>query len=400
MDRSGKFAIIVGGGIGGLSAALALARKGWACHVLEASPAFGEVGAGLQLSPNAMKVLSALGLEEAIRAASFGPQALELRLGRSGRQIFSIPVGRKAEARWGAAYLHIHRADLLDILVNAASRHPDIGLSLDARIAGYEHGGDGVIVHSHKGEPLTANLIVGADGIHSAIRQQMLGEEAARYTGNTAWRLTVPVDRLDKAPPPTACVWAGRRRHAVTYYLQGGKLANFVGVVEQASPPAESWTETGTRQQALADFAGWDITITELINKADTHFRWALHDRLPLTTWRDGSVALLGDAAHPMLPFQAQGAAMAIEDAWVLADCLEGVGDIEAGLADYECRRLPRTSRMQAASRSNMGVFHRSTPLTQLSTYGPMWLAGRVTPGIVRSRLDWIYGHDVTETGR
>ncbi|MEQ9317005.1 MAG: FAD-dependent monooxygenase, partial [Henriciella sp.] len=250
------------------------------------------------------------------------------------------------------------------------------------------------------GEPLSANLVIGADGIHSTIRKQMLGDDAPRYTGNTAWRLVVPTDRLDRPPPPTACVWAGRNRHAVTYLLRGGKLANFVGVVEQAEPVTESWSATGTKAEALADFAGWDVTITELINKSDSHFRWALYDRPALPKWSDGRVTLLGDACHPMLPFQAQGAAMAIEDGWALADALVGADRIEAGLASYEARRRPRTSKMQHASRKNMGVFHRNTAVSQAATFGPMWLAGQMMPGFVRSRLDWIYGYDVTKSDR
>ncbi|MGB3627168.1 MAG: FAD-dependent monooxygenase [Henriciella sp.] len=400
MDRSAKFAIIVGGGIGGLTSALALARQGWTCHVIEAAAEFREVGAGLQLSPNAMKVLRALGLEDAIRAVSFEPEALELRLGRSGREVFRIPAGAAAETRWGAPYLHIHRADLLGVLAEAAQSHPDIGISLGARITHYDHGGDGAIVYTQAGEPLTANLVIGADGLHSTIREQMLGPDSPRYTGNIAWRMVVPVAHLDRPPPPTACVWAGKNRHAVTYFLRRGALVNFVGVVEQAEPMSESWSETGSKAEALADFAGWDSTLTEIINKAETHFRWALYDRPALSRWTDGRATLLGDACHPMLPFQAQGAAMAIEDAWVLAACLDGAASIEDGLSAYQGGRLARTARMQAASRGNMGVFHRSAPLSQLSTYGPMWLAGRMMPGLVRSRLDWIYGHDVTATDR
>ncbi|MEM5517225.1 FAD-dependent monooxygenase [Henriciella sp. AS95] len=396
INETGKLALVVGAGIGGLTAALALARKGWMVHVLEAAPSLKEVGAGLQLSANAMKVLDALGVAHAIQAGGFEPQALELRLGRSGKSVFRIPLGEKAESRWGAPYLHIHRADLVEALADAVRDTGNAKISFGARVENYSENSDGPVLQLASGEPLTAPLIVGADGIHSVIRTRMLGADTPRFTGNVAWRMTVPMERLTRQPPPTACVWAGKGRHAVTYRLRGGELANFVGVVERQDWTNESWTDQGTRTEALADFAGWDLCLTELINKADEHFRWALFDRAPLERWVDGSVALLGDACHPMLPFQAQGAAMAIEDAWVLADSLSDATDIPSGLAVYQSRRLLRTARMQAASRSNMGVFHRRSTLSRLGTYGPMWMAGQVAPAFVRSRLDWIYGYDVT----
>lgn len=395
-----RTALVTGAGIGGLTAALCLARRGWGVHVLEAAEALSEVGAGLQLSPNAMRVLDALGLGEAIAAAGFEPQALELRLGRSGRKVFSIAAAEAARRHWGAPYLHIHRADLVDILSAAIEASPHAVISTGARAVSYASTPQGPQVMSASGEPLAADLVVGADGVHSVIRSQMLRSDRARFTGNLAWRAVVETGRLDHPPPPTACVWAGPGRHAVTYRLRGGELTNFVGVVERSDWQGESWTEQGTREEALSDFAGWAPEVTELIDKASRHFRWALFDRAPLPRWHDGAVALLGDACHPMLPFMAQGAAMAIEDAWVLAREVSGAADVETGLARYEAIRKPRTSRMQAASRGNMQTFHRRSRAGQLATYGPMWLGGQILPGLVRAHQDWIYGHDVTATDR
>ncbi|GGB61576.1 MULTISPECIES: FAD-dependent monooxygenase [Henriciella] len=392
-----RLALIAGAGIGGLTAGLALARQGWAVHILEAASGFREVGAGLQLGPNAVKVLSALGVSDAVRAVAFEPEALELRLGRSGRPVFRIPLD---EAGWGAPYYHVHRADLVETLAAELLKTGQAEIRFGTRAEQYSTDGDQPQLKLDSGAILSGSLIVGADGIHSRLRAQIAGPDAPRFTGNVAWRATVPIERLDRLPPPTACVWAGKGRHAVTYRVRNGELANFVGVVERSDWTTESWTEKGSKAEALADFAGWDLTITELINKADSHFRWALFDRNPLQRWTDGPVALLGDACHPMLPFQAQGAAMAIEDAWVLADSLKTAGDVSAGLARYEARRMHRTTRMQAASRANMGLFHRRSALARLGTYGPMWLAGSVAPGFVRSRLDWIYAHDVTAKGQ
>jgi salicylate hydroxylase len=400
MTKTDTHALIAGGGIGGLTAALCLARAGWTVDVYEAADSLTEVGAGLQLSPNAMKVFDTLGLSGDISERGFAPEALELRLGQSGRRVFSVPVNQRAAPAWGAPYIHIHRADLLDILAEAASANSSIKIQLGARAAGYQTDGATARLLFEDGTSATGQLLLGADGLHSILRKQMLGDVPARFTGNLAWRFTVPLDKLSSPPPPTACVWAGPGRHAVTYRLRGGTLANFVGIVERHDWQGESWTEQGTKAEALSDFAGWDDTLTELIEAADSHYRWALFDRLPLATWCDGPVTLLGDACHPMLPFQAQGAAQAIEDAYVLASKMKAGGDIPDALRSYEGARKPRTSRIQAASRANMKTFHKRSPAEQAATYGPMWIAGQLLPGVVRSRLDWIYGHDVTATGR
>ena len=371
-------AIIVGGGIGGLTAALAFHAFGWTVDLLERSSELGEIGAGIQISPNGMKVFRALGLEDQIAENAFLPEALEMRFGRSGKQIFQIEARRAIVERWGAPYLHLHRADLVATLsALLRQRQPD-AVQLGATCTGYENTENGVIATLENGETVSGDVLVGADGIHSNIRQQMLGQDAPDFTGNIAWRAVVPMDRLgDLAPPPTACVWVGARRHAVTYRLRGGTLANFVGIVEDDSWTSESWTEQGTMDAVLADFAGWHPVITNLIQSADAHYRWALFDRKPLSRWADGRAVLLGDACHPTLPFQAQGAVMAIEDAFLLAKlCAESPDDLPTALTTYFQTRQPRTSQVQTASRSNAKLFHKHTPLSRALTYGPMWLAG------------------------
>ena len=335
----------------------------------------GGIGAGLQISPNGMKVFEALGMSDRIAANAFQPEGIELRMGRSGRVVFDIPLGLSAADRWGAPYLHLHRADLVEALA--------------AELAERAPGADGTHVDGA--------VLVGADGIHSVVRGMMLGPDKPRFTGNVAWRAVVPIERLgDDLPPPTACAWVGRGRHAVTYRLRGGALANFVGVVEHDGWQVESWSGEGLREDALRDFAGWHPVITNMIRQADVLNRWALFDRPALPRWHDGRVVLLGDACHPMLPFLAQGAVMAIEDAWVLAARLSEGGDVTHALAAYERDRRGRTEAVQAGARNNAKLFHRHNPVTQLATYGPMWLAGRAAPGFVHSRNDWIYGHDVT----
>jgi salicylate hydroxylase len=388
--------IIAGGGIGGLSAALCLIHYGHEPIILERASAFGEVGAGLQIPPNAMKVFQALDLDAALGDVAFEPIAIEGRMGVSGRELFKIPLGQAAVDRWGAPYLHIHRADYIAVL-EAAFRNAGVGAChFDAEVIGYRQSGCHVTARLKDGREVQGDVLIGADGIQSAVRMQMLGPGTPRFTGNVAWRAVVPMETLgDLAPRPTVCAWMGAGRHCVTYRLRQGRLANFVGVVERDDWQVESWTERGTQAEALADFPDWHPMIDAILKQAKAPYRWALFDRLPLERWVEGRVALLGDAAHPMLPFMAQGAAMAVEDSWVLARALSSFESAEDALKAYQTARFERTARVQAGSRANAKTFHKSTRLSQLATYGPMWLAGRMAPSLIQRRQDWIYGYDV-----
>ena len=387
--------IIAGGGIGGLSAAIALTKVGFEVEVIERAPALGEVGAGLQISPNASKALAALGVLEAVAAVASMPQTLEMRLGRTGEKVFSIPIAKEARNRYGAPYLHVHRADLIEVLRRAAE-FAGVRVRLGARVSAYVRDNDGLRVGLDTGAIVPCDLLVGADGVRSTVRKQMLGEEDPRYTGAVAWRLTVPADVAPDLPH-SAIVWAGPGRHAVTYRIRRGELINFVGVVETEKWRGESWDQPGDLLELAEDFGDWAQPIPDIIAACGTCFVWALFDRDPLTHWHEERVVLLGDACHPMPPFQAQGAAMAIEDAIVLAKCLQAHGVSAQGLGMYEKLRKPRTSKVLASARANMGVFHRSNAFTQAATYGPMKLADRLFPSFVRSRQDWIYGYDVRE---
>jgi salicylate hydroxylase len=391
--RDVRHAIVAGAGIGGLATALALGRGGWRVTVLERAAAVGEIGAGIQLSPNGVRVLNSLGVLDRLLPTTFRPEAVEMRLGRSGRRVFRIELAETAVRRWGAPYLHVHRADLLDaLLAGTAGGDLDITLRTGSAVRDYEQDAERVTAVLDSGERVGGALLVGADGIHSVIRHRMLGAGDPRFTGHVAWRVTVPVERLGAAvPPPTACLWVGDRRHAITYRLRGGALANLVAVVERDAWRGESWTERGTRQDALADFEGWHPTVTTALREADAHFRWALFDRDPLEDWVDGRVALLGDACHPMLPYLAQGASMALEDARVLADRLEHTDDVPWALRSYAAARRPRTARVQAGSRQNGQRFHREGRFAHV----PLWFLGKLAPRTYHRRLDWLYGHRV-----
>ncbi|MEM6534514.1 MAG: FAD-dependent monooxygenase [Pseudomonadota bacterium] len=388
--------LISGAGIGGLTTALCALHFGHSPIVLERASALEKIGAGIQISPNAFRVLEAIGLGDQILAAGFVPEAVEFRMGQTGRRMFRFPLGPKATKRWGAPYVHIHRGDLIDVLVAALNARAGDVLRLGSTVTGYVQHSDRAGLEIGGDEPVFGDVVIAADGIHSALRAQMLGKEDARFTGYLAWRATVPVRRLgDLAPGPVAGGWLGPSRHAVTYLLKGGELANFVGVVERSDWRGEAWSETGSKHEALRDFAGWHPTITSLIEEADTLYRWALFDREPLARWHDGRTALLGDACHPMLPFMAQGAAMAIEDAWTVCRALGGSSTVADDLSAYFEARQARTARVQRVSRRNGEVFHRKSLAAQAATYGPMWLAGHTAPQLMMGAFDWLYGEDV-----
>lgn len=389
--------LIAGGGIGGLAAALALVQRGFEVLVLERAAALSEVGLGLQLSPNAMRVIQALGLEEALRPLIFAPEALEMREGASGRTVFSIPVRTMAEQRWGAPYWHVHRADLLGVLAQALEARAPGVVVLGSEVTGFEDTPAGVRALCRDGRGFEGELLIGADGLHSRVRTHGFFPAPPRFTGTVAWRCAVPVPALEEPPPPTACVWTGKKRHAVTYRLRGGTLANFVGVVEGQETTDETWDAQGAREAALADFQGFDRRVTGILEKAGPLYRWALYDREPMRTWAIGRVALMGDAAHPVPPFLAQGAAMALEDACVLARCLaESRQDVAGGLKAYAGMRQPRAAQVLNASRANRRLYHAQSAFAQAMLWPAMRLGAAVAPGLVAGRLDWLYGHDAT----
>ena len=354
--------LIAGGGIGGLTAALCLAGKHHTVEVFEQAPEFAEVGAGIQLSPNCTRVLHELGLERALRERAFLPEGTQFRQWNTGRVLSERPLGETAVAQFGYPYYHIHRGDLLGVLVEAAASHPGIALHTNARVDGFEQHGALVRV-AVKGAEHTGDVLIGADGIHSVVRAGLWGDEQPRFTGNVAWRALVPVERLEQGRiRPMSTAWWGPGKHFVHYYVRGGTLVNCVCVVEKSGWEVESWTSRGAYDELKSDFAGWHDDIQMLIDRADRDslYKWALFDRPPMSAWGRGQVSLLGDACHPTLPFMAQGAAMAIEDAAVLAGCLERNGSVAENLQRYEDLRKARTAGVQTGSRRNAKVFHLS----------------------------------------
>ena len=364
---STRSALVVGGGIGGLSAALALAHKGVRVTVVEQASQLGEIGAGIQLSPNATRVLFALGLERALGEIAFRPEAVEARSWKLGLALSRVPLGAAVAAQFGAPYYHVHRADLISVLASAAAQRAEIELRLGDAFTACEIDAQRACATTARGQRLEADLLVGADGIKSPVRAALLGPAAPRFTGNVAWRGLVPANSVRSGDVrPVAALWMGPGAHFVHYYVRRGELVNFVAVVERSDWRDESWTARGDKRQLLRDFSGWHPTVRAIIDQADPDgcFRWALFDREPLAHWSRGVGTLLGDACHATLPFMAQGACMAIEDAAVLGECIAAAGDgeVPAALARYESLRVARTASIQLGSRRNSSLYHMRAP--------------------------------------
>ena len=390
--------LIAGAGIGGLAAALSLHQAGFEVRVFERASELAEVGAGIQVSPNGARVLHALGLEAALNEVVFRPEAVELRLHRSGLVVSRNPLGRRIASRYGAPYYHVHRADLHRVLERAVRDRCGEVIEVGRAVEDVIQHSDGAELRLSDGTLEIGSVVIGADGIHSRVREALFGREQPTFTGNVAWRGVVPVERLRGADlRPVVTSWMAPHRHAVTYFLRRGELVNFVGVTERSDWTSESWIELGHRQDLLRDFEGWHPTVRAIVQAIDEPYRWALFAREPLPRWSEGRVTLLGDACHAMLPFMAQGAVMAIEDGAVLASCLAaGRDDVAGALRRYERLRLPRTARVQAAARAQGNVFHTSTPLGRLSTFGAMGLASRFRPRKVAGRSDWLMSYDAS----
>jgi len=387
-----RTALIAGGGIGGLSAALSLSKAGIEVEVYEQAGEFGEVGAGIQLSPNCTRVLFHVGLEDALRSIAFTPEGVEMRDWRSGRVLSTSPLGETALKAYGYPYFHVHRADLLTVLAAAAENDPKISLNTNAAAEDVGQEATGAWLDSG-GLRHRADFVVGADGIKSVVRVALFGADEPVFTGNIAWRALVPVERL---PPglvrPMATAWWGPGKHFVHYFVRGGELVNCVCVVEKQGWDIESWTERGEFDELKEDFSGWHEGLQMLIDNVDREslFKWALYDRPPMQKWSDARITLLGDACHPTLPFMAQGAAMAIEDGAVLAHCVsDSQGDVAAQLQTYEDLRRKRTAGVQLGSRRNARIFHMSGIKA--------WVRNRALKRAAGARMDSLYRYNALQ---
>lgn len=386
--------IIAGAGIGGLTAALALARAGLRVRVLEQATRLEEIGAGLQLSANATRILIALGLEERLRARVVAPEAVRVRQAANGRDLARLPVGR-SQRHYGAPYWVIHRGDLQGALLAAANDHPGITVELDARVQAFEANPKGVTVgylRKSGTADATGDAFVGADGLWSAARACLGEKSPPQPADRTAWRALVSADAVpSEFREPVVNLWVGPKAHLVHYPVRAGAAINIVAITTDAWR-GTGWSTRGDRAELLTLFSerNWAWPARKLLETPSQWLKWALYDRPPMDRWGRGAATLLGDAAHPMLPFLAQGAAMAIEDAAVLAHALaHAPGGVAAALRYYESQRRPRTAGVQAAARTNDRIYHLGGPAAVVRD-----LAMRTVLGgeLLLSRYDWIYG--------
>ena len=353
--------LIAGAGLGGLAAASFLMKEGHDVEVYEQAPQLEEVGAGIQISANAMHALRSLGLEEAITKVGVRPGAYVFRLHDTGEEIQRFALSDEHERLHGAPYTQLHRADFHEILAQRARAFKADVVHLNKRATGFVETADGVTLNFADGSSAKGDLLIGADGLKSVVRKQIVGEVPATYTGDAAWRIIVPVERLPKNfLEPVMSVFMGPGGHAVCYYLRGGALLNFVGIVETDEVSDESWTLKMPWEQLKADFAGWHPIIQTVIDNADRDkcYRWSLHNRLPIKNWSTKRATLLGDSAHATLPYLAQGAVMAIEDGAVLARALNMKSDVAEALQLYQRNRIDRTARIVLQSTDNRRLFH------------------------------------------
>lgn len=387
---------VAGGGIGGLTAALALARAGHDVSVFERASQFGEVGAGIQISPNGRRVLQHLGVGEAFDAIAVESQRIVLRRWQDDSELSYTPLGEQFVQRYGVRHANVARPDLVQVLEHAVRSMPNVEVRLGVRADGASpHGGaDGSpLLHLSDGTSVEADVVVGADGIHSRVRDSVVGAHPSRFSGSVAYRALIPAERVAHVPLEVTNRM-GPDAHVVTYFVgAAARWLNVVCIAPEAVWDIESWTEPGSADEMRQRFAEWSPQLQTLLAEvSDPVFRWALHDREPLGSWGVGGVTLLGDACHPMLPFMAQGACQAIEDAAVLTRWLGSGTDVGASLRGYEAERKPRTDRVQSMSWGNRTLFHLPDGDEQRAR-DAMLHAGSGALGA----MDWLYGWGMME---
>lgn len=384
--------VIVGAGIAGLSTAIAARRTGRSVTVVERAPQLNETGAGLQIAANGSRVLEALGLAPQLQEDAVEVEGKNIRLWSNGQSWKLFDLGVRSRELYGAPYWMLHRADLQSALLTTA-HELGVTIELGVEATGYRLLSRGASLQTTRGALEAREVVIGADGIHSAVRAQMVGRDQPRFTGVTAWRGLAPLQALPESLRANVGTnWVGPGRHVITYPVRRHQLLNFVGIVERSGWTSESWSQVGDKKQLEQDFAGWHPDVQAVIAALEQPLIWALAAREPLTRCYDGAVVLIGDACHPTLPFLAQGANMALEDAYVLVRCLDHYRDATSAFAAFASMRLTRTAKIVQQSAAQAQRFHN--PAYVDAQAAATHISAEWQPEKVHERYDWLFRYD------
>ena len=394
MSAASPHILIAGGGIAGLTTALALLRRGIDVSVYEQASELREVGAGVQTGPNCSRLLIDLGLLDALDRVACEAARKDVRLWITGQTWKLFDLGRDCIDRFGAPYWTIHRGDFHAVLRDAVLALKPDAIHLGHQAAGFTEGREGVTLHFSGQPDARGDAIIAADGVHSRLRDAAGVPAKTAFLGIMAWRGLVPAERLPaESRTPVGTNWVGPGAHVITYPVRAGELYNFVGGVEGRDWPVESWTERGTHAECFADFKGWHPVVQETIRGLDVAFKWAFVGREPLTQWAFGRLCLIGDACHPTLPFLAQGANMAIEDAVLIARAIAAdTGDIAGAFRRFQDLRVERTSKIVRGSTETAKRFHN--PILSDHDQAVAYVTREWEPERVRTRYDWLFEYD------
>ena len=393
MTNTSNPIVLVGAGIGGLFAGLCLQRKNTDFLILEKADKLADVGAGIQIGANGARLIHELGLTEEFEKYALAPLYGLMMDGISGRQICTYPLSAFAQEEHSFPHYQILRSDLQRILVDALQARAPEKLHLAAEVLDIKQEQGFVQLKTRDGRIFQGKAVVGCDGIHSTVRKQCFDETDPKFTNCIAWRALVPTSELEMDYPMVPRIWIGPGRHLVQYPVSSGKSINLVACVESSTAQHERWQGSSSVEELNQSFSTGCTAVQDLVSKADQALSWGLYERPVLESWTKGCITLLGDAAHAMLPSMAQGAVMAMEDAYQLAESIAALSDLENALKDYESKRFKRCRKTQVVARKNMAFFHQKGALNKVSAKA-LNLAGAQSEKLIGRRYGWLYGYE------